>query len=94
MFLPQICSNIFFPQGEQVADRVVAAFPKSSRPEVLKLDLTSLSSVRVCAAELKTKIERIDYLINNAGRQNRFPIYFRRKKKIFMTFFGRQIRDV
>nr|XP_027194722.1 retinol dehydrogenase 12-like [Dermatophagoides pteronyssinus] len=35
--------------------------------ELIQLDLSSLDSVRKCAKELNEKIEKIDYLINNAG---------------------------
>ena len=35
--------------------------------EVVKLDLSSLQSVRECAAELMEREERVDILINNAG---------------------------
>ena len=39
--------------------------------EVLKLDLSSLQSVRDCAKTLLEKEEKIDILINNAGTVNK-----------------------
>ena len=36
--------------------------------DVLKLDLSSLESVRECAQMLLDKEEKIDVLINNAGK--------------------------
>ena len=39
--------------------------------EVLKLDLSSLQSVRDCAKKLLEKEEKIDILINNAGTINK-----------------------
>ena len=36
--------------------------------DVLKLDLSSLESVRECAQMLLDKEEKIDMLINNAGK--------------------------
>ena len=48
--------------------------------EVLKLDLSSLQSVRDCAKTLLEKEEKIDILINNAGTINKrkilYQIYF------------------
>ena len=39
--------------------------------EVLKLDLSSLQSVRDCAKTLLEKEEKVDILINNAGMVNK-----------------------
>ena len=39
--------------------------------EVLKLDLSSLQSVRDCAKTLLEKEEKVDILINNAGTVNK-----------------------
>ena len=36
--------------------------------EVAQLDLASLKSVRKCAENLLEKEDKIDYLINNAGK--------------------------
>lgn len=41
-----------------------AAFPGA---DLLRLDLASLASVRAAAAEFRTRYERLDLLVNNAG---------------------------
>lgn len=48
-------------KGKQAADRI------SGDVEVQELDLTSLASVRTAAEALKSRFDRIDLLINNAG---------------------------
>ncbi len=62
-----------FIQGQEVADQIISFCPKSPHPEVVRLDLSSLQSVRDCAKELLGKLTSIDYLINNAG-ENTLPI--------------------
>ena len=42
--------------------------------EVLKLDLSSLQSVRDCAKTLLEKEEKVDILINNAGTINNIDL--------------------
>ncbi|MFO0590192.1 MAG: oxidoreductase [Polyangiaceae bacterium] len=51
--------------GEALS-RVKAASP-SADVETVALDLASLASVRAAAAELKSRLPRIDVLVNNAG---------------------------
>jgi NAD(P)-dependent dehydrogenase (short-subunit alcohol dehydrogenase family) len=53
-------------RGEEAALDIRKEFPKSS-VEVMKLELSSLSSVKSFAKEFSGKYERLDYLINNAG---------------------------
>ncbi|MBX7454738.1 SDR family NAD(P)-dependent oxidoreductase [Mycolicibacterium sp. 3033] len=48
-------------KGKQAADRI------SGDVEVQELDLTSLESIRAAAETLKSRFDRIDLLINNAG---------------------------
>ncbi|MDT5091113.1 MAG: hypothetical protein QOH60_476 [Mycobacterium sp.] len=53
-------------KGKDAADRIAAATPAAS-VAVQELDLTSLSSIRAAADELKAGHDAIDLLINNAG---------------------------
>lgn len=53
-------------KGKQAAARITAATPGAD-VELQELDLTSLESVRVAAAQLRSDHDRIDLLINNAG---------------------------
>jgi NAD(P)-dependent dehydrogenase (short-subunit alcohol dehydrogenase family) len=48
-------------KGKQAADRIAGDV------EVQELDLTSLASIRSAAEALKSRFDRIDLLINNAG---------------------------
>jgi short-subunit dehydrogenase len=71
----------------------MATFPKSPEPEVVGLDLSSLESVRRCAQELTSKLEHIDYLINNAGLSSVFnrnisPFLYFRISEIFFSLFS------
>jgi NAD(P)-dependent dehydrogenase (short-subunit alcohol dehydrogenase family) len=52
--------------GEEAALDIRKEFPKSS-VEVMKLELSSLASVKSFAKEFSGRYERLDYLINNAG---------------------------
>jgi NAD(P)-dependent dehydrogenase (short-subunit alcohol dehydrogenase family) len=45
----------------------VAQDAVDAAPELVTLDLADLDSVRSCAAELSSRFERVDVLINNAG---------------------------
>ncbi len=55
-------------KGEAAADRIAAGSPKErSRLRVVRLDLASLASVRVAAAEIRASCPRLDLLVNNAG---------------------------
>jgi NAD(P)-dependent dehydrogenase (short-subunit alcohol dehydrogenase family) len=45
----------------------VKAMASGPAPEVVALDLSSLASVRECAADLTERLGRIDVLMNNAG---------------------------
>lgn len=53
-------------KGKRAVERIKAAFP-SADVRLQELDLTSLESVRVAAAALRSDYDRIDLLINNAG---------------------------
>ncbi|HYO04562.1 MAG TPA: SDR family NAD(P)-dependent oxidoreductase [Mycobacterium sp.] len=53
-------------KGKEAASRITAATP-SADVTLQELDLGSLESVRSAAAELRSKYDRIDLLINNAG---------------------------
>ncbi|MDH6212749.1 SDR family NAD(P)-dependent oxidoreductase [Streptomyces pseudovenezuelae] len=53
-------------KGKRAANRITAATPGAD-VTVQHLDLTSLDSVRAAAGELRTRLPRIDLLINNAG---------------------------
>ena len=44
--------------------------------ENVQLDLASLKSVRKCAETILEKEEKVDYLINNAGKNQLFLIKF------------------
>ena len=45
----------------------VTAVATGARPEVRSLDLSSLASVRACAADLLAELDHLDVLMNNAG---------------------------
>lgn len=45
----------------------VQALATGAPPEVVPLDLSSLASVRMCAAGLTERLDHIDVLLNNAG---------------------------
>ncbi|MFJ4686191.1 SDR family NAD(P)-dependent oxidoreductase [Streptomyces sp. NPDC088789] len=53
-------------KGKQAAARITARTP-GARLTLQRLDLSSLDSVRAAADALRTRHERIDLLINNAG---------------------------
>jgi NAD(P)-dependent dehydrogenase (short-subunit alcohol dehydrogenase family) len=53
-------------RGEEAALDIRKEFPRSS-VEVMKLELSSLASVKSFAKEFSGRYERLDYLINNAG---------------------------
>ena len=53
-------------RGEDAAIEIRKEFPKSN-VEVMKLDLSSLASVRSFAKEFLGRYEHLDFLINNAG---------------------------
>ena len=53
-------------KGKAAADLIARRHP-GAEVNVQELDLTSLASVRDAATELKTKHDRIDLLLNNAG---------------------------
>jgi protochlorophyllide reductase len=52
--------------GKKALDELRAEQPLASL-EVVTLDLSSLASVRRCAAEVSAKQQRLDILLNNAG---------------------------
>lgn len=58
------CRNL--DKAGQAAETIKAAAPQAN-VETLKLDLSSLASVREAATELRDRHPRIDLLINNAG---------------------------
>jgi NAD(P)-dependent dehydrogenase (short-subunit alcohol dehydrogenase family) len=53
-------------RGKEAADKIAAAVPEAS-VSVVRLDLASLASVTGAAAEIRSRCERLDLLINNAG---------------------------
>jgi NAD(P)-dependent dehydrogenase (short-subunit alcohol dehydrogenase family) len=53
-------------RGDAARQRVADAAPQA-RVNLVRLDLSDLSSIRACAAELANAYEGIDVLINNAG---------------------------
>jgi len=53
-------------KGRSAVDQITAAVP-GAEVELQELDLGSLESVRAAADNLRTKYDRIDLLINNAG---------------------------
>lgn len=53
-------------KGKRAADRIAETAPGADLA-IQQLDLTSLESVRVAAAELRARHPKIDLLINNAG---------------------------
>ncbi len=53
-------------RGEAAAADILAGHP-AAELKVQQLDLASLDSVRTSAAELRSNLDRIDLLINNAG---------------------------
>jgi NAD(P)-dependent dehydrogenase (short-subunit alcohol dehydrogenase family) len=53
-------------KGEAAAAAIRASVPDADL-EVVSLDLADFSSVRACAAEVGTRFDRLDVLINNAG---------------------------
>jgi NAD(P)-dependent dehydrogenase (short-subunit alcohol dehydrogenase family) len=58
------CRN---PQKAAVALDAVAAVATGPAPEVVALDLADLDSVRAAAADVATRVEALDVLMNNAG---------------------------
>ena len=57
--------------------------------EVLKLDLSSLQSVRDCAKTLLEKEEKVDILINNAGKINKIIRFNPKSFKIVLFIYDR-----
>jgi NAD(P)-dependent dehydrogenase (short-subunit alcohol dehydrogenase family) len=53
-------------RAAQAAERIRAGAPQADL-QAITLDLASLASVRAAAAELRSRCQRIDVLINNAG---------------------------
>ena len=53
-------------KGAQVAEDILSD-GKPGKVEVIALDLSSLDSVRACAATFRKKSDRLNVLINNAG---------------------------
>jgi NAD(P)-dependent dehydrogenase (short-subunit alcohol dehydrogenase family) len=53
-------------RAAQAAERIWAEAPQAD-VQAITLDLASLASVRAAAAELRSRCQRIDVLINNAG---------------------------
>lgn len=53
-------------KGAAARDAITKAHP-AARLELQRLDLSSLTSVRAAAEELRLKHDKIDLLINNAG---------------------------
>jgi short-subunit dehydrogenase len=55
------------------------------------IDLASLTSVRKAAAELNRKVEKIDYLINNAGIMG-IPEFKKSEDRIELQFASNHVR--
>lgn len=53
-------------KGRAAADAIQQEYPKASL-EVMELDLASLASIRQLADEFRSRQDRLDVLINNAG---------------------------
>ncbi|MET0984872.1 MAG: oxidoreductase [Steroidobacteraceae bacterium] len=53
-------------KGERARAHIKAELPHADL-RVVRLDLSSLASVRECVAEVNTELDKIDALINNAG---------------------------
>src|SRR5689334_23671702 len=51
--------------AEAAAD--IAARGATAKVEVFSLDLGSFASIRACAADVESRLDRLDVLINNAG---------------------------
>jgi NAD(P)-dependent dehydrogenase (short-subunit alcohol dehydrogenase family) len=54
-------------KGAEAAAKIADGRTARADPEVVRLDLTSLASVRGTATELRSRYDRLDLLINNAG---------------------------
>ena len=60
-------------KGEKVKDKILKELQsdetvKEARVEMLQMDLQSLESVRSAAEEFKTRSDRLNVLVNNAGK--------------------------
>ncbi|MYH62447.1 MAG: SDR family NAD(P)-dependent oxidoreductase [Caldilineaceae bacterium SB0675_bin_29] len=53
-------------RGDQARTEILQAFP-DAQLEVISLDLADLESVRHCAASLRTDLDSLHILVNNAG---------------------------
>ncbi len=54
-------------RGAEAAAKIAARQDRAPQPHVVRLDLTSLASIREAADELRSRYDRLDLLINNAG---------------------------
>ena len=54
-------------KGEDAADAIAAESTQAVRPRIVRLDLSSVASVRAAAEEICATCPRVDLLINNAG---------------------------
>ncbi|MCU1551361.1 MAG: oxidoreductase, short-chain dehydrogenase/reductase family [Glaciihabitans sp.] len=55
-------------RGAAALERVAAAGPVDTPPELVELDVSSLASVRTAASEIRARTgDRVDLLVNNAG---------------------------
>ena len=63
-----IINNSWFNFFYFLAAKDIRTDSGSDLVEVTQLDLASLKSVRKCAENLLEKEDKIDYLINNAGK--------------------------
>ncbi|MRH90278.1 SDR family NAD(P)-dependent oxidoreductase [Nocardia sp. SYP-A9097] len=62
------CRNV--EKAAAAADVIRASVPEAELP-IVRVDLSSLASVREAADQVRAEYERIDLLINNAGTLNR-----------------------
>ena len=71
-------------KGREALELILSEHP-AQVPEVMKLDLADLTSVKSFASELRSRMDKLDLLINNAGLM---AIPYNRTKDGFEMQFG------
>lgn len=66
-YICNLKSNLRVTQGLKVANECQSNLNGEKKVHVNSLDLTSIQSIEECCKELSSQVQRIDYLINNAG---------------------------